>query len=162
MKYMKKTMKAALAAALAFSMIVTVSAGTAPAYTAAGTSQKEEVIYVTTDAEGTVKAINTVNIFDGGSITDYGNYAQVKMLTSEDKISKSGNQIKIDAGEERIYYQGTMKTKQIPWNISIRYYLDGKEYSPEKIAGKSGHLKIHFRVTKNNACSGDFFDNYSL
>ena len=162
MKYMKKTMKAALAAALAFSMIVTVSAGTAPAYTAAGTSQKEEVIYVTTDAEGTVKAINAVNIFDGGSITDYGNYAQVKMLTSEDKISKSGNQIKIDAGEERIYYQGTMKTKQIPWNISIRYYLDGKEYSPEKNAGKSGHLKIHFRVTKNNACSGDFFDNYSL
>ena len=27
---------------------------------------------------------------------------------------------------------------QIPWDISIKYILDGKEYSGNEIAGKSG------------------------
>lgn len=72
------------------------------------------------------------------------------------------NGVNIFDGEERIYQQKKMKIREIPWNISIRYYLDGKEYNPEEIAGKRGHLKIHFRVSRNTKYSGDFFDNFAL
>ena len=162
MKDRKKIMKGMLSSLLIVSLVLTAAAGSAPAYAQSRVSSKEEVIYASADANGKIKELNAVNIFDGGKITDYGNYSQVKMLVSEDEINKSGNKIKINAGDKRVYYQGTMKTRQIPWKISIRYYLDGKEYSPKKLAGKSGHLTIHFSVTKNSACSGDFYENYAL
>ncbi|MBR3771608.1 MAG: hypothetical protein IKL07_05010, partial [Clostridium sp.] len=50
----------------------------------------------------------------------------------------------------------------IPWNISIRYYLNGVEFSPEEIAGKSGALKIYFTVTKNEKCRETTYDNFAL
>ncbi len=157
----KKTLKSVLAAMLVFAILITGTGGLAYG-TAAAATPKEEVIYVTADAKGDVKELNAVNIFDGGEITDYGDYSAVKLLTGEGKISKSGKKISVEAENEKIYYQGTMKTTEIPWNISIRYYMDGKEYEPEEIAGKSGKLKIHFVVTKNSRCAGDFYENYAL
>ena len=55
-----------------------------------------------------------------------------------------------------------MKNAALPWNISIRYYLDGKEYAPQDVAGKSGALEIRFSVTKNESCGGSFYDDYAL
>ncbi len=40
--------------------------------------------------------------------------------------------------------------------------MDGEEYSAEDIAGKSGALKIHFTVTKNENCKGSFYEDYAL
>ncbi len=157
----KKTLKSVLAVTLAFAILITGTGGLAYG-TAVAATAKEEVIYVTADAKGDVKELNAVNILDGGEITDYGDYSAVKLLTGEGKISKSGKKISVEAENEKIYYQGTMKTTEIPWNISIRYYMDGKEYEPEEIAGKSGKLKIHFVVTKNSRCAGDFYENYAL
>lgn len=62
----------------------------------------------------------------------------------------------------KVYYQGTMKNAALPWNISIRYYLEGKEYAPQDVAGKSGALEIRFSVTKNESCGGSFYDDYAL
>ena len=55
-----------------------------------------------------------------------------------------------------------MKNAALPWNISIRYYLDGKEYAPQDVAEKSGALEIRFSVTKNESCGGSFYDDYAL
>ena len=164
-KGIKKILRSALALTLAFALFLTTTGVFAYA-NAAASAEKEEVIYVTADANGKVREINSVNIFDGeeagGTITDYGEYSAVKLLTGEGEISQSGKKISLDAGGEKIYYQGTLKTTEIPWNINIAYYMDGKEYEPEEIAGKSGKLKIHFVVTKNSEYSGDFYDNYAL
>ena len=168
--------------ALAVTLVLSLLVGTAGISAfATSSSQKEEVIYVSTDASGSVRELTVVNIFDEGDfdgaskITDYGDYSSVKILTGDASINQSGKKITIkfagtgdsgDSGNGKIYYQGTMKKTEIPWNISIRYYLDGKEISPENLAGKSGKLKIHFCVTENSEYSksgvNGYFDNYAL
>ncbi len=165
MKGIKKIFRSALALILIFTLFLTTTGVFAYA-NANAAAEKEEVIYVTADAGGKVKELNSVNIFDGEEIgekiTDYGDYSEVKLLSGDGKISRSGKIISIDAGSEKIYYQGTLKNTEIPWNISIRYYMDGNEYEPAEIAGKSGKLKIHFVVSKNSKCSGNFYENYAL
>lgn len=153
---------------MAGAMAVTVTIGTigmsgVNVYAADGTeSQKEEVIYIMTDSDGNVENINAVNIFGKGDVTDYGDYSSVKMLNTTDKINQSGDKITFSSDKEKVYYQGTMKDTQIPWNISFTYTLDGKEIAPEDLAGKSGALKIHVKVDKNEDCTSDFYDNTAL
>lgn len=83
MKILKRTLPAALAGLLilnsAVPAVATESAGMTP-------SEKEEVIYITLEADGTLKNSYVVNSFSAGSITDYGNYASVKMLNTSDPI----------------------------------------------------------------------------
>lgn len=123
---------------------------------------KEEVIYIMTDANGDVENVNAVNIFAGGDVTDYGDYSSVKMLTTNDAINQDGDTITFSSDADKVYYQGTMKDAQTPWNIKIQYYMDGTEYTPEEIAGKSGKLKIHFQVTENKQCREEYYENYAL
>ncbi len=125
-------------------------------------SQKEEVVYVMTDAKGSVSNVNVVNIFGKGSITDYGNYSRVKMLNTTDDISVNGDKITFNTDKDKVYYQGTMENVQLPWNIKFTYILDGKEMTPEQVAGKSGKLEICIKIDKNDKASGDFYDNYAL
>ena len=128
-------------------------------------SEKDEVVYVMLDASGNVQSINVVNVFGGSKITDYGDYTAVKLMTSNGQIENSNGIVRVDAGDmddDELYYQGTMENLSIPWNISIRTYMDGKEYQPEDIAGMSGKLSIHFKVTKNEDYSGNFFDSHAL
>ena len=151
----KKVIAATLSVLLICSLAVPVFAGTTP-------SEKEEVIYIMTDASGKVTDMEAVNIFAGGDITDYGDYSDVKVLNTTDQITQDGNKITLSSDAEKIYYQGTMKTTVMPWNISIKYFLDGKEYSADDIAGKNGSLEIRFSVSKNASCKGSFYDDYAL
>ncbi len=145
--------------------IVTLSAlllGTSSLYAEDETSKKEEVVYVLTDASGNVSDVEVVNIFKGGNIIDYGDYTSVKMLNTTDSINQDGDKISFSSSVDKVYYQGTLTNKSIPWNISIKYYLDGKQYSASDLAGKSGNLEIRFVVSKNTKCEESFYDNYAL
>ena len=134
----------------------------APVFAEEKTSSKEEVVYIMTEADGTVKNVDIVNIFDGGDVVDYGNYSSVKMLTTKDEIHQSGDKITFSSSSDRVYYQGAVENSEIPWNISIRYFLDNKEYPAYELAGKSGRLEIEISITENDKCSGAYFDNYAL
>lgn len=155
MKHIKRITAAALSVLLIGSVSTSALAEAAP-------SEKEEVIYIMTDASGKVTDMEAVNIFSGGEIVDYGDYSAVKSLNTTDAITQNGDKITFSSKAEKVYYQGTMKNTAIPWNISIRYFLDGKEYSSSDIAGKSGALEIHFTISKNNACKDSFYENYAL
>lgn len=125
-------------------------------------SKKEEVIYIMTDADGEVKNVNAVNIFGKGKVTDYGDYSSVKMLNTTDKIKQKGDKVTFSSDKEKVYYQGTMNDTEIPWNIGITYTLNGKKITPEKLAGKSGALKMHITINKNENCKSDFYDSSAL
>ena len=159
MKILKRVLPMTLASLLVLNSAIPAFAadtsGVAP-------SEKEEVIYITLDASGTLKNTYVVNSFSGGSITDYGNYASVKMLNTSDPIEQNGDTITFSTSASKAYYQGELTDAEIPWNISLRYYLDGVEYSAAEIAGKSGELEIRFQITENTACSDTFFDDYAL
>ena len=142
--------------------VLLIGSLTIPAFAEEAPSEKEEVIYIMTDASGAVTDLEAVNIFAGGDITDYGDYSVVKMLNTTDEITKNGNKITFSSHADKVYYQGTMNSTVIPWDISIRYFLDGKECSAKEIAGKSGALELRFSVSKNAACRGSFYENYAL
>lgn len=155
MKNGKKITAVLLAGTMSFTLVL-------PAFASDVPSSKEEVVYINLDAEGQMKEMNVVNIFGRGEVVDYGAYGSVEILNTSDEITQSGDKITFTTDSDRVYYQGRMSGKEIPWDISIRYYLDGKEYSAEELAGKSGKLEIYFKITKNEACDGTFFENYAL
>lgn len=160
MKIIKRILPAGLAVILAVS-------SAAPAFAAeaaepAVSSEKEEVVYITLDSDGTPKDTYVVNSFQGGEITDYGDYSSVKTLNTNDPIEQDGDTITLSSSASKVYYQGNLENVEIPWNISLRYFLDGTEYSPEEIAGESGALEIRFKIEKNPACSGTFYEDYAL
>lgn len=129
----------------------------------ANTNAKEEVIYGILEGNGEVEEAYVVNIFDGsGEIIDYGDYSRVKNMTSEEELMMDGDQITVNNQAERLYYEGILKTNELPWNISIRYFMDGVEYLAEEIVGKSGALEIALDITENTKLDPFFFENYGL
>lgn len=151
--------KKIVAALLAGTMIIT---SVTPAMAETAPSSKEEVIYVNLTSGGSVKDMYAVNIFDDKNITDYGDYLSVELLNTTDNINQNGDEITFSSSADRVYYKGKMKNNIMPWNISIKYYVDGKEYTPEEAAGKSGKMEIYFKVSKNEAYDGPFYDAYAL
>lgn len=159
MKHTKRII-AALLAALLIIGILPLSA-----FAATENTPKEEVVYINLNADGSVKEIVVVNIFDldkDGQIIDYGKYESLRNMTTTDKIGYSGETVTIDAKAGKLYYEGKLDSNVMPWNIAIHYYMDGKEYKASDIAGKSGDLKITIDITKNENCIGNFFEGYAL
>lgn len=126
---------------------------------------KEEVVYVNLNHDGSVKEIRVVNIFEldkDGKIIDYGKYESLKNMTTTDPITENGDVITIDTKAGKLYYEGLLKTTVMPWDISIKYFMNDKEYSAEEIAGMSGALKIKMDITENQSCDGNYFESYAL
>lgn len=152
---MKKTLSVILTLILICTFAVSAYAKTTP-------TQKEEVVYGILSQNGEVANVYVVNIFSDKNIVDYGDYSAVENLTTTDVINQSGNEITITSSADKLYYQGTLKSKQLPWNISIKYSLDGKAIDPSFLAGKSGKLEIEVKITKNSKVNSSFYNNYAL
>ena len=119
----------------------------APVYAAEENTPKDENVYVNLNQDGSVDGIYVVNAYrlDADTqIVDYGNYESVKNLTSDAQISQQRGTVTVDAQAGEFFYQGNLQSKEIPWEISISYTLDGKEISAEELAGKNGKAQdIH-------------------
>ena len=126
-------------------------------------SEKEEVIYANLTSSGDIEKIYAVNIFEDKDIVDYGVYETVKNMNTMDKINYSNGKITIQNSEDKLYYQGIMKQNtEMPWTIKVRYKLDGVEYAPSELAGKSGKLEISISIKENKNSKKNFIENYAL
>ena len=128
-------------------------------------TNKEEVVYVNLNGDGSVDDIYVVNIFnpsETGKIYDYGRYKTVRNMTGTQKIHYKSDEVTINASKERLYYEGQLETKEIPWKIEVRYFLNGKEYEADQVIGKSGELEIHVSIKENESQASNFFDQYAL
>ncbi len=126
---------------------------------------KEEIAYVRLFNDGSLDKIYIVNSFELGDnkqILDYGNYAYVKNLTNSDPIKLQNGTVTLNAKGDRLYYEGFLLDAQLPWIISINYWLDGKKIAPGDLGGQSGRLKITINTEENPLGSRDFFDKYCL
>lgn len=159
MKHTKRIL-AVLLAALSVTTMVPSSA-----FAVSDNTPKEEVVYINLYADGSVKEINVVNIFEldaDGQIIDYGKYESLRNMTTTDKVDYSGEKVTINAKAGKLYYEGKLDSNVMPWNIAVHYYIDGKEYDADEIAGKSGNLKITMKITENTEYVGNFFEGYAL
>ncbi len=151
-----------IAAITAIAAVITLLLPTGTVAAADTPSRKEEVVYGLLDHNGGVNNIYVVNILEGGEITDYGSYSELRNMTSTEPINQEGDLIRVNTASDKLYYQGTLKTKEIPWDISIRYYLNGAELTGSELAGKSGELRIGISVTQNREINQVFYESYAL
>ncbi|MEA5060355.1 MAG: hypothetical protein VB049_10035 [Candidatus Pelethousia sp.] len=127
--------------------------------------KKNEIVYATLEASGSVQAIYVVNQFNvttAGTVVDHGNYASVTNLTNTALLSKQNGAVSFGADKGIFYYQGNMESTELPWLIDISYTLDGQEISPADLGGKSGRLAIHISIRKNPMVDELFFNHYML
>lgn len=157
----KKIYRPVIAATLS---VIMVTGSVMPVF-AADDTKKEENVYVNLQNDGSVDGVYVVNSYDlkkDQKITDYGDYSSVKNLSSDRSLKENGDKITVDAKKGKFYYQGNLDSASIPWTIDLTYELNGEEISPDDLAGKSGRLKIHLNIRKNEHADQDFFKNFLL
>ena len=121
------------------------------------------MVYADLKDNGQTEEVYVVNIFENQKkIEDYGTYESVRNMTSTDEIRQKGDQIQIATEDDILYYQGNLRSGEIPWDIGITYFLDGKECSAKELAGSSGHLRIRVKIRKNQDADPEYFENYAL
>jgi len=114
-------------------------------------SGKEETVYVMTDAKGDVNDVvvsNWLKNSDGSdTITDTTSLKDIVNVKGDESYTDNGDgTVTWNAEGSDIYYQGT-PTNELPIGVKVTYTLDGKEMTPEEIAGKSGNVSIRFDYT---------------
>lgn len=115
---------------------------------------KEESVYVNAGADGSVTGITVSdwlkNAGINGTISDKSTLKDIQNVKGEETFEQNGEGLNWSAGSNDIYYQGTTD-KELPVSVSLSYRLDGKEISPEELAGKSGKVEIQVKYTNHSS-----------
>lgn len=117
-------------------------------------ADKDERVYLISDANGNVNKTIVVDHLKNkdkkDTLEDASNLSDIENVKGKEKFTQSGDKLTWQAGGKDIYYQGTA-TEEPPVTQKVTYYLDGKEISPEDLAGKSGKVKIRFDYTNTTS-----------
>lgn len=117
-------------------------------------ADKDESVYLISDANGNVNKTIVVDHLKNKdkkyTLEDASNLSDIENVKGKEKFTQSGDKLTWQAGGKDIYYQGTA-TAEPPVTQKVTYYLDGKEISPEDLAGKSGKVKIRFDYTNTTS-----------
>ncbi len=120
--------------------------------TAATSYQKNETVYVNMSAEGEITSKIVTDWLHTDSaetyIDDQSDLSDIKNVkSSTEPVKNKDGSYRWNMETTDLYYRGKTD-KELPVNFKITYYLDGKETTAEKIAGKKGQVKMV--VTVNN------------
>ena len=117
-------------------------------------ADKDESVYLISDANGNVNKTIVVDHLKNkdkkDTLEDASNLSDIENVKGKEKFTQSGDKLTWQAGGKDIYYQGTA-TEEPPVTQKVTYYLDGKEISPEDLAGKTGKVKIRFDYTNTTS-----------
>lgn len=114
--------------------------------------KKEETVYIVADSQGNKKNVIVSDWLDnqGGlsSIKDKSKLSGIENVKGDETYKINGEDVEWAADGSDIYYKGSTD-EELPVSVKLTYYLDGKEISPEELAGKSGKVKIRYDYTNN-------------
>ncbi len=118
-----------------------------------GEADKEETVYVLSDASGNVESVlvsNWLKNTEGtDGIHDYTTLTDIENVKGyEQYVENEDGSITWQSNGSDIYYQG-VSTEQLPVDVKVSYKLDGADIEPEELAGKSGKVTIRFDYTNN-------------
>lgn len=115
-------------------------------------ADKKETVYVIANADGTPNKIIVSELLNNrdkkASLDDVTNLSNICNLKSDAGYTMNGNCCTWDAQGEKIYYRGETDA-QLPVSIKITFKLDGREVTPQEIAGATGRVDITFTYTNN-------------
>lgn len=112
---------------------------------------KEETVYVVADPDGTPNEVIVSdwlkNHSGAATLEDVSDLKDIENVKGDEDFAQgSDGALTWQADGNDIYYQGTTD-KELPIDMKMTYYLDGKEISPEDLAGKSGKVTIRMDYT---------------
>ena len=115
-----------------------------------GEAYKDETVYVLCKNDSTVKDVvvsdwlkNTPAL---DSLADISDLTDIENVKGNEEYTQTGNALNWSTKGSDIYYKGKTN-KELPVDVKITYFLDGKEISPEDLTGKSGHVTIRWEYT---------------
>ncbi|HBL40044.1 MAG TPA: hypothetical protein DDY98_00115 [Ruminococcaceae bacterium] len=122
-------------------------------YTAApGQVKKSETVYVNLDESGAVKSTVVSDWLHTDKacvkVTDKSDLQNIVNIKSAVNPIAENDSLIWHMDSTDLYYRGT-SNKKLPVDISVKYYLDGKEITADKIAGQSGKAEVRIEA-KNN------------
>ncbi len=144
---MKRTLKTITSISLAL-LIVMMNAG---AVSAAATD-KNETVYVKISADGKPLSRDVVNWLDAQGkteIQDVTTLKNVKVMPDTVKYAMEGDLLKlsqISAESRNVFYSGTT-TQELPMQVDISYFLNGKKVDPASLGGAKGDIEIKMHLT---------------
>lgn len=131
----------------------TDSASVQPSYAVkAENVKKAETVYVTMDSQGAVQNTIVTDWLHTDSaetfIEDVSDLTDITNIKSDVTPKQDGENLIWNMPTTDLYYRGTTD-KTLPFSISIKYYLNDVEMTPDEIAGQSGRVKISITMTNN-------------
>lgn len=122
---------------------------------------KDETVYILASPDGMpdrVIVCDRLSNPDGAAaLADRSNLSNIENVKGDERFSLDGESLVWQADGGEIAYRGD-GSADLPVSVSITYTLNGKEISPETLAGKSGHVTIRFdyanRLTENAFING--------
>lgn len=119
---------------------------------------KEETVYVIADNAGKEQKIivsdHLINNDDKDTLEDASTLKDIENVKGDETFTQSGNKVTWQADGNDIFYQGTSESG-LPVTQKLTYYLDGREVTPEELAGKSGEVTIRFDYTNNQKVTAE-------
>lgn len=123
-------------------------------------TDKEESVYVLTDAYGTPTEITvTAGLKNPGpdaELTDVTTLTDIVNKEGDETYTKQadGSILWENYGSD-IHYEGKADTSsELPLTVTVTYFLDGKEVGADELAGASGNIKIRFDYKNNTQENG--------
>lgn len=106
---------------------------------------KTETVYAKADAAGSVTDVTVETVLKNtgaDTIADQSSLSDIKNTNGDEEYEarENGAIVWQNHGED-ISYEGS-STEELPVSVQISYELDGKPITPEKLAGKSGSVRI--------------------
>jgi putative membrane protein len=160
MWYCKSNLKNRIIALVSAAAIVSGAAGMSFGVTAYADSvpSKDETVYamMTADSEITeILADELIHVGDQtGKVEDLSYLSNIENVSGSEKFKRDGTSLTWKAEGKDIRYQGRSE-RGLPVNLTVTYYLNGKQVNASEIAGKSGDVEIHFDYDISSTVSVD-------
>ncbi|NLC32740.1 MAG: hypothetical protein GX781_05540 [Clostridiales bacterium] len=110
---------------------------------------KSEIVYAKLTAEGEVEHLFVVNGFESdqqSQVVDYGKYREVQQLGMAQEFSYEDDAVRFNVQPGRFFYEGIPDDLRLPWQITLKYRLDGEEITPQALLGENGQLEIILNI----------------
>ena len=109
---------------------------------------KKETVFTNLDSEGKVVETVVTNHICPKSLKEFEDQTRLNEIVNingSEAFTQEGTKLTWKVEGKDIYYQGTTNEEQ-PIDISIKYYLNGKELKPNEIKGQKGNVKIKLHL----------------